>query len=540
MSKGTSIVGFVLSFVAGMILMWGIDRGAGPAPTAKAEGAAGMVDGVKSANAGAVPVELYVMSQCPYGVQAENGFKEVVEKFGADIDFKVHFIGQGSAETELTSMHGPNEVKGDMVQACAMKYSPKWFDLILCQNKAMKEVATNWEACAREVGAPADKLAECVNGPEGKQLLAASFKKAQEKGARGSPTIYIGGQQYQGGRRPADFMKAICGAYQGNKPAACSDIPESPKVNVTILSDKRCAECDTKRYEGQVRSKVANPVMKTLDYSDAEGKKLFDAIKPANLPAIVFDGTLDADKEAAQAFGRGLRQAGDYKVMGAGQWNPACADEGGCNLDECKPTLQCRPEEPNKLEVFVMSQCPFGVKGLNAMEEVLANFKKNDAKLDFQVHFIGNGDAKAGLTSMHGQGEVDEDIREACAIEHYGKDFKFMDYVLCRNKNIKDANWQSCTGGTTGIDTAKMDSCFSGDEGKGLLEKSFKYSQASGMSASPTWLVNGKYKFSGIDAETIKTNVCKYNKLAGCDAKLTGQAPPPAGGQAPAAPGCGG
>jgi hypothetical protein len=121
---------------------------------------------------------------------------------------------------------------------------------------------------------------------------------------------------------------------------------------------------------------------------------------------------------------------------------------------------------------------------------------------------------------MHGQGEVDEDIREACAIEHYGKDFKFMDYVLCRNKNIKDANWQSCTG-TNGIETAKMESCFSGDEGKQILEKSFKYSQASGMSASPTWLVNGKYKFSGIDAETIKTNVCKYNKLAGCDATLT-------------------
>jgi len=540
MSKGTSIVGFILSFIAGAILMWGVDRSAGPGTSAKAETAAASVDGIKGANAGAVPVELYVMAQCPYGVQAENGFKDVVEKFGADIDFKVHFIGQGTAETQLSSMHGPNEVIGDTVQLCAMKYSPKWFDMILCQNKNSKEVATNWEACAREAGIPTDKLQSCMSGDEGKQLLAASFKVSQEKGARGSPTIYIGGQQYQGGRRPADFMRSICNAYQGAKPAACNDIPESPKVNVTMLTDKRCAECDTRRYEGQIRQKVANPVMKTVDYSDPEGKKLFEQIKPAQLPAVIFDGTLDADKEASAAFSRGLRQAGDYKVMGGGNWNPQCADEGGCALDECKPTLQCRPEEPNKLEVFVMSHCPFGVKGLNAMEEVLANFKKNDAKVDFQIHFIGSGDAASGMSSMHGPTEVEEDLREVCAIEHYGKDTKFMDYILCRNKNIKDTNWQSCTGGSTGIDTDTIKKCSEGDEGKSLLEASFKYSQASGMSASPTWLVNGKYKFSGIDSQTVKTNICQHNKLGGCDATLSGP-PAPAGGGAAAAPaGCGG
>ncbi len=539
MNKGSAIVGFILCFVAGIAAMWGIDRswkgGASSATASKEGGGAIVADHV---NPGAAKVELYVMSQCPYGVQAENAFKDAVEKLGADLDFKVDFIGQTGADGALSSMHGPKEVMGDTVQVCAQKYTPKWFQLILCQNKNSREVDTNWEACATEIGAPVDKIRTCANGDEGKKLLKESFDRSEKKGARGSPTIYVGGNQYQGGRRPNDFMKAICGAYSDKKPAACSDIPESPKVNVTLIGDKRCDECDPRNLQGMLGRVIANPVWKTLDYGDPEGKKLFDAIKPAMLPAAVFDASLAADKEASEQLGRVLKENGSYKVFARGEWNPLCADDGGCKLDECKATTACRPEEPNKLEVFVMSQCPFGVKGLNAMQEVLANFAKNKAKIDFQVHYIGDGDAKKGLTSMHGQGEVDEDVREACAIEHYGKDNKFMDYVLCRNKNIRDTAWEGCASKETGIEAAVIKKCADGDEGKGLLEKSFQYSQSAGMSASPTWLANGKFKFSGIDAETIKSEFCKHNKLAGCDATLSG--PPPQAAGAPAPAGCGG
>lgn len=545
MSKGTSIIGFILSFIAGTILMWGIDRGThASSAAAKAEAAAAGTDtGARAVNPGAVKVELFVMSKCPYGVQAENAFKDVVEKFGGDVDFKVEFIGNQGPDGNFNSLHGPTEVVGDTYQVCAEKYSAKWFDTILCQNKGVQQVDSNWEGCAQEAGIPTDtigKVTACAQGQEGKDLLGASFKRATEKGVRGSPTIYIGGQEYQGGRKASDFMKGICQAYTGAKPAICSDIPESPKVNVTLLGDKRCAECDTKRLEGTIRQRVGNPIISSLDYSDAAGKKIFDAIKPAKLPAVVFDSTLDADKEASAAFGQSARQAGEYKVVAAGDWNPSCADDGGCKLDECKSTLACRPEVEKKLDVFVMSHCPYGVKGLDAMQEVVENFKKNKVSIDFQVHYIGNDDPNKGLSSMHGAEEVADDIREVCAIDKYGKDLKFMDFIWCRNKNIKDTNWESCTGDKTGFDTEAMKKCAEGDEGKDLLKKSFQFSTDSGMSASPTWLVNNKFKFSGIDAATILQNICAHNKLDGCDAKLSGPPARPAGGAAPAAPGCGG
>jgi predicted DsbA family dithiol-disulfide isomerase len=537
-NPGVAIIGFLICFVSGAGIMWGIDARL-PRARASASITADTAGGAaKQIGANAVRVDLHVMAQCPYGVQAEGAFKDVASKFGPDLDLNVEYIGQ-SQGGEPSSMHGPNEVKGDLFQVCAQKYAPaKAFDFILCQNENSKEVATNGGACATKLGVPAAKISACAEGQEGKDLLLASFKRSQDKGASGSPTIFIAGKKYEGGRKPTDFMKAICNGASGKKPAACADIPESPKVNVTILSDKRCgADCDSSRLEGSLRGVLGAPVITNLEYTSPEGKQLFGSLGPAAmLPAAIFDATLDADKDAVAQLSRNLKDAGGHRVLSVGSWNPSCADDGGCKLDACRSTMQCRPEVPKKLDVFVMAQCPYGVKGLDAMKEVTDNFKKAGESIDFAVHYIGDGDASS-LSSMHGAGEVAEDLREACAIKHYGKSLKYMDYVWCRNKSIRDANWQSCTGGSTGIDTDVIKKCSEGDEGKQLVANSFAESKTLGIGASPTWLANNKYKFSGIDAQTIKSNLCSHNaKLAGCDTTLSGQAPAKPGAKEP---GCG-
>lgn len=469
-----------------------------------------------------VPVDLYVMSQCPYGVQVENNFRDVLATLGPYLNLRIDYIGKDDGG-QLTSMHGDGEVQGDIAQLCAAKHSPtKYFDLILCQNKAMKEVGTNWESCADEVGIEKKNIAKCVSGDEGKKLLGESFARSQTAGAKGSPTIMIGGQKHEGGRKPADLMTVICGKFTGTVPAECAEIPKAPKVNVTLLRDDRCTTCDVARQEKTLATKVSNPVITKLDYGTPEGKKLFDEIKPAKLPAFVFDATLDADSDASAAFKRSLREVGGHKVVDSGDWNPVCADPGGCATEDCKLALSCRPEVANKLEVFVMSQCPYGVKGLNAMKDVLDNFKKSGGKLDFSIHYIGNESSTGELTSMHGLGEVQEDLRQVCAISHYPKDFKFMNYIWCRNKDIKSESWESCTGGVSGIDTKVIKDCSLGEEGKRLLKASFAYSKATGIGASPTWLTNGKFKFSGLDAQLIKTEVCAHNTISGCANTLPG------------------
>lgn len=490
---------------------------------------------VVAKNPGAVKAEFFVMSQCPFGVDVVNKVKEAVDKLGPDLDFKLEFIGSVGANGDLSSMHGADEVTGNMVQICAAKYAPaKYLDMIVCQNKNMREVARNWEQCAKDAGLPVEQIRTCLTGPEGKQLLTDSFKRAEAKGARGSPTIFVNNKPYNGKRSAAAFLKGFCAEFTGTKPAACANIPQPAAVNVTILSDKRCAKCQAERWVGMLKGRIENPVIKQVDYTDAEGKALYESLgnDKALLPQVLFDATIDADKDAAEMFARHLQPMGSFRSLNVGaQWNPACANDGGCSLDQCKNSLACRKEIPKQLEVFVMSQCPYGVRALNAMEEVLKAF---DNKIDFKVHFIAQGTAAGGFTALHGQPEVDENIRELCAIKHYGKNYKFMDYVLCRNKDIRSTEWQKCA--VNGIDAKVIEKCFSGDEGKKLHEEDIKVANGLGIGASPTWIANGKVEFSGIDAETIRKNFCEANKneLKGCEKTLSG----PAAG-APAKGGCG-
>jgi len=108
----------------------------------------------------AVKLEFFVMSQCPYGVQVVNAVKDVVDKLGPDLDFTMDFIGTKGANGELSSMHGPNEVTGDIVQLCAAKAAPaNYLAMAVCQNKTVQEVATNWEQCAKEAQLPVGRSA---------------------------------------------------------------------------------------------------------------------------------------------------------------------------------------------------------------------------------------------------------------------------------------------------------------------------------------------------------------------------------------------
>src|SRR5512136_1194294 len=62
---------------------------------------------------GQTTVDFYVMSQCPYGVQVEDGIKPVLDKLGSSVKFSLNFIGNGDSKSTFQSLHGANEVNGD-------------------------------------------------------------------------------------------------------------------------------------------------------------------------------------------------------------------------------------------------------------------------------------------------------------------------------------------------------------------------------------------------------------------------------------------
>jgi hypothetical protein len=437
-----------------------------------------------------------------------------------------------------------------------MKHSPDtWLALAVCQNKNMKEIPNNFDACAAEAKVDVAKIKACVAGDEGKQLLKASFEVSKQKKASGSPTLFLAGAKFEGGRQTNDFLRAVCGKFTKAPPEACKNIPAPKKIDLTILTDARCKECAPDRIVGQFRNMFPGLTPKAVDYGTPEGKALYASLKDKGaglLPAYLFAAAVAEDPGYTQ-IQRFAKDVGPYKLVQMGaKFDPTAEicdntvdDDGNgkadCQDDGCKGKIVCREARAKQLDVFVMSQCPFGVKALNAMKEVLDAFK--DDGITFNVNFIADELPDGTFKALHGQPEVDENIRELCAIKLYPQVDKatglpkYMEYILCRNADIRGTDWQKCA--TAGIDARKMDACIAAD-GKKLHSASIKLAKELGIGASPTWLANNKSQFSGVAPEAIKQAVCKANAgLKGCTKMLSGAAP---AGAAPAGGGgsCGG
>lgn len=550
------------------------EEAAAPAP-AKAAAAAAPANTATAAPAKAnasggasdkVKLEFYVMSQCPYGTQVGDAIKPVLAQIGDNIDFQLNYIANPDGKGGFSAMHGQTEVDGNIWQLCAIDQYPenyKYMDFVECANKGMRQIPTNSESCAQQSGMDVAKLKACATGERGKELMTASSKQAQSRRATGSPTIFLANQPYKGGRTTAEFMRSICGTFTGAKPQPCADLPEPPKVNAVVFTDKRCKACQSAQMLSQVKRLFPGLQATTYEYTSPEGKAKYDEFAKTGellIPAILFDDSVKKGEGYAR-ISRYLLPRGEYSMLRLGaKWNPAAeicdnkADDTGngkvdCDDPTCADTLACREEKAKQLDVFVMSQCPFGVRALDAMDEVITNFGD---EMNFNIHFIADVDPNtpSGFKALHGEPEVLENIREICATKHYSKNYEYMDYILCRNKNIRSADWKSCTGAElyktlaaanikarskapNGIKAEVIEKCATGGEGTKLHAEDIKIAKGLGIGASPTWLANNRNKFSGVDPNTIKTNFCKHNPgVKNCDKKLSGPNPAagPAGG----------
>lgn len=534
------------SIVKMMILALALSMAAGCGQKKAAEGA----DQDEKEVAGKkVALDFHIMSKCPFGVKVLQAISPVLEKMGDRVDFKVHYIGR-EKDGELTSMHGEQEVQGNIIQMCALELgdAEAWLSFLKCQNEEWRKIPEGWEECAKTAKLDTAKLKACYEGEQGKKLLTESFKLSQDKRATGSPTIFLAGEPYRGGRSDMSFARAICGKMEEPKAKYCKEIPEPTKVPVTVVADKRCEGrgCDASRFLAFVSHTFEGAEIKELDWADAEAKEMFKKSGQQYLPIAVFGPEVEKEEAGYNRLKRRMAkmEGSDAFVYPLGRsWDPnaeICNDKVDntgngkvdCDDDTCQGKKVCRSEVKNKLDIFVMSQCPYGVRTVDAMEEVLKNFGNDPKKMDFELNYIGQ-EQDGKLTSMHGQGEVDENIRQLCAQKHFPKKFKFMDYVLCRNKDYRSNDWEACA--KNGISAAIIKKCAEGDEGKQLLSASFKKAEDLGISGSPNWLLNNRFDMNARNPEAIKAAFCAQNQgVAGCDKTLTSDS------QAPPAGGCGG
>lgn len=177
-------------------------------------------------------VELFVMSHCPYGTQAEKGILPVTKLLGDKIDFNVRFV--------YYAMHGKTEVDEELSQYCIQKEQrDKYYNYLMCFLKEGKSAE-----CLTEAKIDKTKLDACIEQTDkefkvteqyndkstwlsGNYPLIGMDKELNQKyGVGGSPTLVINGQTVSSARDSASLLATICASFT-EQPEECGQVLSS-------------------------------------------------------------------------------------------------------------------------------------------------------------------------------------------------------------------------------------------------------------------------------------------------------------------------
>jgi len=187
-------------------------------------------------------VDLYVMSFCPYGTQAETVMSPVVELLKTRADIRIRYITTvtGTTADSVDSLHGLPEAKEDLQQACINKHYPdKFWAYLEAFNEACYpswQNAAVLESCRKNttalLGINSAKIYACAEGAEGIALLRVDEAASTKDGATASPMLFINGVKYSGARTPEAFKQAICNSFE-TPPAECSTVLSSTSASAS-------------------------------------------------------------------------------------------------------------------------------------------------------------------------------------------------------------------------------------------------------------------------------------------------------------------
>jgi len=175
--------------------------------------------------------DLFVMSFCPYGTQAEETMKPVEDLLGSNADIRIRYITTitGTTTGSVQSLHGAGEAYEDLWQVCILNKTPaKFWDYLQIFDRQcypLSQNTTALEACRQNatasLGLDTGAITGCAAGPDGLSLLKADEDDVEAAGVSGSPTLLINSVEYTGARTPDAYKTAVCGSFT-SPPAGCN------------------------------------------------------------------------------------------------------------------------------------------------------------------------------------------------------------------------------------------------------------------------------------------------------------------------------
>lgn len=153
-------------------------------------------------------VELFIMTHCPYGTQAEKGMIPVLELLGDKIDGDIKFVHY--------FMHEPEETETPIQICLREEQSDKYLDYLKC----FLEDGDS-DRCLTKTNIDKVKLDSCL-GTNADSYYVGDSALSEGYGVKGSPSLVINGVMANSGRDPASYLSVVCSSFN-EAPEECSE-----------------------------------------------------------------------------------------------------------------------------------------------------------------------------------------------------------------------------------------------------------------------------------------------------------------------------
>jgi len=156
-------------------------------------------------------MQLFIMTHCPYGTQAEKGFIPFMKSaVGGLVTPEIRFVHY--------FMHEPEETETPR-QVCIREEQPtKWLSYLTIFLEA-----GNYEDAFKESGVDVSKMNKCIDSGRWEDYYNEDKKLSEQYGVQGSPTLVVNGKIVSSGRSPSAYLDTACQAFN-NIPSVCGTL----------------------------------------------------------------------------------------------------------------------------------------------------------------------------------------------------------------------------------------------------------------------------------------------------------------------------
>lgn len=444
----------------------------------------------RAAGGGRIEMDLFVMSLCPYGMEAERVLLPLVEKFKDQVGLDIHFIADEadssaapasaarrpasvqprrvscaaaatSGNGPFRSLHGQEEIDESQRQLIVLADHPERYRAyLLCRSR--QGPGGDWRLCARAAGLDSDSLQQRALGPQGERLFRENIRLANALRIDLSPTLLIDGEEFSGDFDGFSLARLICRDRPDDE--SCRDIPvcgsdadcdappgrmalcedaDTPRARcvsydpasftLTVLQASACSICDTGEFLRTTAELFPGTQVETYDLGTTAGADLARKYGIQVFPAYIF-GAGFAGSPRFSRVRHMVLPIGDSFVV-----QPRIASV---------TYWRQRSRQPGRLDLFLPARI------VELEDEFLRLFSGEQVRVH---HLLGGATPEAAFTEF---------ARRACMMADQPR--RYPAYAITRtlrNRQGGDGDWEEAAA-AAGIDLDALQNCL--DSGRGM------------------------------------------------------------------------